>query len=65
MAAAATQKRITPKGRPAPPIEARRLIEEQTAAFLRRGGEIQNIPNGVTGQPNLVGPRQIVLAKKT
>ena len=38
-------------------------IEEQTAAFLRAGGEIQQIASGVTGQQNLAGPRQIVLGK--
>ncbi|SIT02657.1 hypothetical protein [Neptunomonas antarctica] len=38
-------------------------IEEQTAAFLRAGGQIQEIASGVTGQHNLAGPRQIVLGK--
>lgn len=44
--------------------ESRRSIEEQTAAFLRRGGKIQSIPSGVTGIEKLVGSRQIVLSKK-
>ncbi len=38
-------------------------IAEQTAAFLRAGGQIQEIASGVTGQQNLAGPRQIVLGK--
>ncbi len=30
--------------------EARNTIRLQTEAFLRQGGVIQNIPNGVSGQ---------------
>jgi hypothetical protein len=60
---ASTTKKATPKVRLTPALEARQLIEEQTADFLRSGGTIQHIPNGTTGQVNLAGPRQIVLAK--
>jgi hypothetical protein len=60
---ASTPKKTTPKVRLAPSLEARQLIEQQTAAFLKDGGTIQHIPNGITGQVNLAGPRQIVLAK--
>jgi hypothetical protein len=52
------------KGKQSPTAETQRSIEEQTAAFLKCGGQIQRIPNGVTGQTNLAGPRQISLAKK-
>ncbi|MBQ0757917.1 hypothetical protein [Amphritea sp.] len=38
-------------------------IAEQTAAFLKAGGEIQQIKKGVSGQVNTSGPRQIVLGK--
>jgi hypothetical protein len=41
----------------APPLEQQRLIAEQTAAFLTRGGQIQRIPRGVSGQPQLGGPQ--------
>lgn len=37
----------------APPIALQRAIAEQTAAFLAGGGKIQQIPNGVSGQPHL------------
>ena len=39
-----------------PPFMQQRQIAEQTAAFLAKGGEIQRIPNGVSGQPKLGGP---------
>lgn len=40
----------------APPLEQQREIAAQTAAFLAGGGTIQQIPNGVSGQPKLGGP---------
>ncbi len=40
-------------------------IEEQTAAFLKAGGEIQQIPTGVSGQTNLSGPKHITLGNKS
>ncbi len=39
-------------------------LEEQTAAFLASGGEIQQIPNGVSGQVQTSGPRHITLGKR-
>ena len=39
-------------------------IEEQTAAFLESGGQIQQIPTGVSGQTNLSGPKHITLGNK-
>lgn len=39
-------------------------IEEQTAVFLKSGGEIQMIPTGVSGQTNLSGPKHITLGNK-
>ncbi len=42
-------------------VETRQSIEEQTAAFLAGGGEIQKVARGVTGQQKLAGPRHIVL----
>jgi len=38
-------------------------IAEQTAAFLKAGGEIQKIDKGVSGRENNGGPRHIVLGK--
>lgn len=44
--------------------QARLLIEEQMAAFLNRGGEVTQIPNGMSGQTIAIKPRPIVLEKK-
>ena len=44
---------------------SRRDIEQQIKAFLKSGGEIQKIPNGVSGQQNLLPTRKhIVITKK-
>lgn len=37
------------------PADIQRAIEQQTAAFLTGGGEIQQIANGVSGQAALFG----------
>lgn len=39
-------------------------LEEQTAKFLASGGEIKQIPNGVSGQVQTTGPRHITLGKR-
>jgi len=39
-------------------------LEEQTAKFLASGGEIQQIPSGVSGQVQTSGPRHITLGKR-
>jgi hypothetical protein len=56
---AVKKKRATFVGTQAVVTQARNLIEEQTEAFLKTGGKIQEIPRGVTGQMNLIGPRTI------
>jgi len=43
--------------------ETHQSIEDQTAAFLKAGGQIQRVARGITGQQNIAGPRQIVLGK--
>ncbi|OMH29117.1 hypothetical protein [Motiliproteus sp. MSK22-1] len=43
--------------------ETHQSIEEQTAAFLKAGGKIEQIDRGITGQQNIAGPRHIVLGK--
>jgi hypothetical protein len=50
--------------RTAPPIQHQRAIAEQTAAFLASGGKIQQIPNGVSGQPKLGGPSMTAAANE-
>lgn len=51
------------KTAPAPTAEARRELEEQMAAFLKAGGEVQQIPRGVSGQ-TYGGSRHITIGKK-
>ncbi len=46
-----------PANKTAPPLEQQRQIAEQTAAFLAKGGSIQQVANGVSGQTSLGGPR--------
>lgn len=48
---------------PVPSAEARLALEEQMAAFLKSGGQVQQIPNGVSGQV-YGGSRQITIGKK-
>ncbi|WP_323847013.1 hypothetical protein [Microbulbifer magnicolonia] len=45
-------------------VETRQSIEEQVQAFLANGGEIQQVPKGVSGQTNTSGPKHITLGKK-
>lgn len=44
--------------------ESRESIEAQVQAFLANGGEIEQVPKGVSGQTNTSGPRHITLGKK-
>lgn len=51
------------KSKPAPAVETSESINDQIAAFLKSGGEIQQIAKGVSGQT--FGPsKQISLGKK-
>lgn len=45
--------------------QARLLIEEQMAAFLNRGGEVTQIPNGMSGQTAMLRQRPIAVEKKS
>ncbi|GAB2528520.1 hypothetical protein [Microbulbifer agarilyticus] len=44
--------------------ESREAIEAQVQAFLAKGGEIEQVPKGVSGQTNTSGPKHITLGKK-
>ncbi|MCO1334170.1 hypothetical protein MO867_07415 [Microbulbifer sp. OS29] len=46
------------------PLETSESIEEQVKAFLAEGGEIKQVPKGVSGQTNTSGPKHITLGKK-
>jgi hypothetical protein len=50
-------KPVVSKASDEPPVtQQHRLITAQVAQFLQGGGEIQQIPRGVSGQPKLGGP---------
>lgn len=47
-------------------VDARHLLEEQIAAFLQSGGQVQEIPNGVSGHTaNSPRRNQISLGPKS
>ncbi|MFS1524828.1 hypothetical protein ACL7TT_12060 [Microbulbifer sp. 2304DJ12-6] len=46
------------------PLETSESIEAQVQAFLAKGGEIEQVPKGVSGQTNTAGPKHITLGKK-
>lgn len=54
---------MTVKSKKAAASQTHDSIAEQTAAFLKAGGEIQKIEKGVSGRENNGGPRHIVLGK--
>lgn len=55
-------KTTSAKRKPEPASETSQSLAEQMAAFLKAGGEVQKIPNGVSGQTQ--GPsRQITISK--
>ncbi|MCD5991860.1 hypothetical protein KDX30_28625 [Pseudomonas sp. CDFA 553] len=61
--AAMRVKASNSKAKPAPAVETSDSINAQIAAFLKSGGEIQQIAKGVSGQT--FGPsKQISLGKK-
>jgi len=61
--AAMRVKASNSKAKPAPAVETSESINNQIAAFLKSGGEIQQIAKGVSGQS--FGPsKQITLGKK-
>jgi|GEM_PF-514386 hypothetical protein len=55
--------RLTAKTKQPSTNDTRVSIDQQTAAFLKSGGKIQQIANGVSGQV-FGGSRHISLAKK-
>ncbi len=59
MVAKAKSKAKTPAA-----SETSESIAEQTAAFLKSGGQIEEVANGVSGQTSLSGPRHITLGNK-
>ncbi|MFT5575627.1 MAG: hypothetical protein ACI89D_001145 [Bermanella sp.] len=48
-----TAKRVKSKAKPASAIETSKNIADQTAAFLKAGGNVTKINTGVSGQTGL------------
>lgn len=61
-----TEKNYMPRSnkRKAVAIETHVSIAQQTAAFLKSGGNIQRIPTGLSGQPFRPGPKHLNLGNK-
>ena len=57
----ATKTRTAPKKKEPAAVETSLSIEEQTKAFLRKGGSIEQVNTGVSGQQSMSGPRHIDL----
>lgn len=57
-------KKATQQAKPAPAVETRESLEAQVAAFLKSGGEIQQVAKGVSGQSWSTPSRHISLGKK-
>lgn len=45
-------------------VETSQSIEDQTRAFFKAGGKVDQIRTGVSGQQSLAGPRHISLGNK-
>ncbi len=61
----ASKPRTQPAKKKVPPsVETSQSIEEQTKAFFKSGGKVDEIKTGVSGQVGLAGPRHISLGSK-
>jgi hypothetical protein len=49
----------------AAPIETSQTIAEQTAAFLKSGGKVEEVPRGVSGQTSLAARKHITISSKS
>jgi hypothetical protein len=49
--------------KPADATESHQSIEDQTRAFLARGGNIESVTTGVTGVQSLAGSKQIIISR--
>ena len=46
-------------------VETSVSIEQQTAAFLAAGGQVDQVKTGVSGQIGIAGPKHITLGNRT
>ena len=53
------------KRRQAAPIETSQSIAEQTAAFIKAGGKVEQVPRGVSGQTSLTARKHITISTRT
>ncbi|MEE4193083.1 MAG: hypothetical protein V2I66_16005 [Halieaceae bacterium] len=47
------------------PVETSASIAEQTAAFLKAGGKIDEVPRGVSGQTSLTARKHITISTRS
>ena len=47
------------------PVETSQSIAEQTAAFLKAGGKVEEVPRGVSGQTSLAARKHITISSKS
>ena len=47
------------------PAETRESIAEQTAAFLKAGGKIEEVPRGVSGQTSMAARKHITISSRS
>jgi hypothetical protein len=45
-------------------VETSESIAEQTAAFLKRGNEIDKVKSGISGQPSMAAKKQIKIGNR-
>ncbi len=45
-------------------VETSLSIEQQTAAFLAAGGQVEQVNTGVSGQVGIAGPKHITLGNR-
>jgi len=48
----------------AAPAETSQTIADQTAAFLKHGGKVEEVPRGVSGQTSLAARKHITISSK-
>ena len=50
---------------PAAPPQTSLSIAEQTAAFLKTGGKVEEVPRGISGQPGATARKHITISTKS
>jgi hypothetical protein len=49
----------------AAPAQTSRTIADQTSAYLKGGGKVEEVPRGVSGQTSLAARKHITISSKT